>query len=59
MINNPAYKKLKTYCENQNLTKSQVEAITKQQVETVAGVSVGNNFFNNVKRNLKMSFNYF
>ena len=48
MINNPAYKKLKTYCENQNLTKSQVEAITKQQVETVAGVSVGNNFFNNV-----------
>jgi hypothetical protein len=49
MINNPAYKKFKAYCEKQKLTKAQVEATTKEQAEINAGVSISDNFADNMK----------
>ena len=55
MIDNPAYIKFKAYCETNNLSKEQVEALTKKQIKEVAAVSIGvssqlsDNFADNMK----------
>ena len=49
MKDRSAYIAFKNYCQDNNLTESQVEALTKEQAESVAGVSLRQEFFDNVK----------
>ena len=49
MVHNIAFIKFKKYCDTNELSVTQVEAITKQQVEVVTGVSIRDAFLANVK----------